>query len=57
MKISEILNENITSEEEVQRIMQRAEIARGENKMTQESLKYFLKNDLDRIIGHNINNI
>ena len=48
MKISEILNENITSEEEAQRIMQRAEIAPGENKMTQESLKYFLKNDLDR---------
>ena len=48
MKISEILNENITSEEEALRILQRAEVNPGENKMNQESLKTFLKNDLDR---------
>lgn len=48
MKISDVLNENITSDEEALRILQRAEIGPGENKMTQESLKKFLKNDLDR---------
>lgn len=48
MKISELLNENITSEEEALRILQRAEINPGDNKMTKDSLKSFLKNDLDR---------
>ena len=48
MKISEVLNENISSEDEALRILQRAENSSGENKMNKDSLKLFLKNDLDR---------
>lgn len=47
IKISEVLNESITGDEEALRILQRAEINPGENKMTKESMKSFLKNDFD----------
>jgi Ca2+-binding EF-hand superfamily protein len=48
IKISEVLNENISSDEEAVRILQRAESASGESRISKESLKTFLKNDLDR---------
>ena len=48
ISISEVLNENISSDDEAIRILQRAESAPGEPKISKESLKNFLKNDLDR---------
>jgi Ca2+-binding EF-hand superfamily protein len=48
IKLSEILGENISTQEEALRILQRAEISPGDNKLTQESIKSFLKNDINQ---------
>ena len=47
IQISEILNENITTEEEALRIIQRAEVNPNENHLTLDGLKSFLINDID----------
>ena len=53
IQISEILNENITTEEEALRIIQRAEVNPNENHLTLDGLKSFLINDIVTL-AHNL---